>query len=328
MTQFAQLAINTKKATSIPTLWDQSDLWPRLSGHVWHKVARSVFREFEAIFSPSMIRMARDTGADRAWCPVGNAVGGARGEGKEPAPRGELIREINATPHAARQIPMAALMSEVRFNPFCLATAARSISGRHSSISDDLMESDMAGYTGLCLEDPKAGAATAVVVPLRKKRCGPKSIDRDRASGAVSEAMTSYYVDLNLRALALAEERGAWAVVAHYHECDLFKEVRVSASPEQLAGLEASASCLAAALLHEAVHGKDSLLDMEHWFNKKYLVPRPPAPDPNYSPAENAILAALAAFDAAMRSNSKSSSITPSGPATTNRSSVPSLEIL
>ena len=104
--------------------------------------------------------------------------------------------------------------------------------------------------------------------------------------------------------------------VASYIEGELFKSVMAAASPAQLAELEASAVRLQAARRHEAIHGRRSLLDMDHWFNKKHLVPRPPKPGPTQTPAVKAILEALALFDASAGLIAQNSSMTPSDPAT------------
>jgi len=55
---------------------------------------------------------------------------------------------------------------------------------------------------------------------------------------------------------------------------------------------------------------------MDHWFNKKHLLPKPPTPEPIQTPAVKAILASLALFNASAGSIAQNSSMTPSGPAT------------
>ena len=130
---------------------------------------------------------------------------------------------------------------------------------------------------------------------------GDLSIGRFGTDGDVQEGMGPYYVGINMQALALAEERGAWTVVGRYLEGDLFKRLRAAADPATLAELAAAAERLTAARLYEAVHGQGSLLDMNHWFNIKHLSNRPPPPRPPQTDDANAILSSLALLDASTR---------------------------
>ena len=162
----------------------------------------------------------------------------------------------------------------------------------------------------------------AAAAPLFRTTRGDRNIADD------TDEMTAHHVATNMGALALAEERGCWMTVASYIEGELFKSVKAAASPAQVAELDAAAVRLEAARRHEAIHGKRSLLDMDHWFNKEHLVPKPPKPGPTQTPAVKAILEALALLDAAMGSGDQNPSLTPSGPATAKKSSTPEIIIL
>lgn len=155
-----------------------------------------------------------------------------------------------------------------------------------------------------------------------------RSTGGDRNVADATDEMTAYYVEMNMGALTLAEERGCWMTVASYIEGELFKSVKVAASPAQVAELDATDVRLEAARRHEDIHGKRSLLDTDHWFNKEHLVPKPPTPGPTQTHAVKAILEALALLDAAMGSGDQNPSLTPSGPATAKKSSTPGIIIL
>ena len=83
------------------------------------------------------------------------------------------------------------------------------------------------------------------------------------------QAMTPHHVDTNMKALALAEERGSWHAVGRMLEGPVFDMIRPVASAEVLAEIEACTARLAAARAYEAVHGRGALWKHDHWFNKK-----------------------------------------------------------
>jgi len=67
-----------------------------------------------------------------------------------------------------------------------------------------------------------AGSASAVGEYQVHTRPLFQSTEGDRTMDDVTDLMAVDHVDMNMRALALAEECGSWAVVASYLKGDLF----------------------------------------------------------------------------------------------------------
>ncbi|MDT8312732.1 MULTISPECIES: hypothetical protein [Roseomonas] len=79
------------------------------------------------------------------------------------------------------------------------------------------------------------------------------------------------YLHLNeaslLDAIALAEERGAWAAVRRYLGCKEALHLDASAEPSLAAHMRELRARLAEAEAYEAVHGQGSLRKPDHPFN-------------------------------------------------------------
>ncbi len=82
--------------------------------------------------------------------------------------------------------------------------------------------------------------------------------------------MTRHHVAMNMRAVALAEERGSWYTVERLLRSSLFERVRAASDGGTLRELAELESRLAVAKSHEVLHGEDSLLVADHPFNVKH----------------------------------------------------------